>query len=100
MKIVAHDIFEEKGKKITEQSHLKIDSLLAPFKDELKGFKRKVDDIYLSETRERASLKQELKNLKVFRSVPEELAEKNIKVTLVDLEGSTINELSVATGRR
>lgn len=62
-KTLAQDIFEEKGKKFTEQNHSKMDELLSPFRTQIKEFKDKVDVVYHSEAKERASLKQELKTL-------------------------------------
>ena len=65
-KALAHDIFEEKGKTFSEQSQSKLDALLNPFRDQLKDFKQKVDDVYVNEAKERASLKQELDNLRLL----------------------------------
>ena len=65
-KALAQDIFEEKGKKFTEQNQIKLDSVLNPFRDQLKDFKKKVDDVYVNEAKERASLKQELENLRLL----------------------------------
>jgi DNA recombination protein RmuC len=62
-KTLAQEIFEEKGKKFTEQNQTKLDTILNPFRDQLKDFKKKVDDVYVNEVKERASLKQELENL-------------------------------------
>jgi DNA recombination protein RmuC len=63
-KTLAQDIFEEKGKTFSEQNQIKLDAVLNPFRDQLKDFKQKVDDVYVSEAKERASLKQELENLR------------------------------------
>ena len=65
-KSLAHDIFDEKGKTFSEQSKVKLDALLNPFRDQLKDFKQKVEDVYVFEAKERASLKQELENLRVL----------------------------------
>jgi DNA recombination protein RmuC len=65
-KALAHDIFEEKGKTFSEQNQIKLDALLNPFRDQLKDFKQKVDDVYVHEAKERASLKQELENLRIL----------------------------------
>jgi len=65
-KSLAHDIFDEKGKTFSEQSQVKLDALLNPFRDQLKDFKQKVEDVYVFEAKERASLKQELENLRAL----------------------------------
>jgi len=41
-----------------------LDSILKPFGDNIDSFKKKVEEIYISESRERFSLGQELKNLR------------------------------------
>ncbi len=65
-KTLAQEIFEEKGKKFTEQNQTKLDTLLSPFREQLKEFKKKVDDVYVNEAKERASLKKELENLQTL----------------------------------
>ncbi|MCP4294550.1 MAG: DNA recombination protein RmuC, partial [Proteobacteria bacterium] len=62
-KAVANDIFDEKGKKFSENNKEKLNSVLAPFNEQLKEFRKKVDDVYVKEATQRASLKQELLNL-------------------------------------
>jgi DNA recombination protein RmuC len=62
-KALANEIFEEKGKLFSEQNKEKLDVILNPFNTQLKEFKKKVDDVYINETKERASLKLELQNL-------------------------------------
>lgn len=63
-KSLAQDIFEEKGKTFTEQNRNKLDALLTPFREQITDFRKKVDDVYVHEAKERASLKQELEHLR------------------------------------
>ncbi|MBU0481147.1 MAG: DNA recombination protein RmuC [Proteobacteria bacterium] len=63
-KTLAQEIFDEKGKKLGEQSRERLDEILKPFKEEIKDFRKKVDDVYVNEAKERASLKKELQDLK------------------------------------
>lgn len=63
-KTLAQEIFDEKGKKLGEQSRTRLDEILRPFKEEIKDFRKKVDDVYVSEAKERATLKKELQDLK------------------------------------
>jgi DNA recombination protein RmuC len=65
-KTLAQEIFEEKGKKFTEKNQTELDSLLSPFREQLKEFRKKVDDVYVNEAKERASLKNELVNLQAL----------------------------------
>jgi DNA recombination protein RmuC len=60
---LANRIFEEKGKKFTEQNREQLDLVLNPFKEKLKDFEKKVDDVYREENNERINLKAELKQL-------------------------------------
>ena len=65
-KTLAQEIFEEKGKQFTEQNQVKLDTLLNPFRQQLTDFRKKVDDVYVNEAKERASLKKELENLQLL----------------------------------
>ncbi len=63
-RILAQEILDEKSKVFNEQSKTGLKNLLDPFRDQLREFKQKVNDIYINETRERASLKNEIENLR------------------------------------
>lgn len=57
---LANKIFEQNQKKSNDNISL----LLTPFKDQLKSFGSRVDEIYNDETKQRTSLLTEIKNLK------------------------------------
>lgn len=61
---IASKILDEKSEKFTNLNRLNLDSILKPFGDNIDSFKKKVEEIYLIESRERFSLGQELKNLR------------------------------------
>src|SRR5690554_592939 len=61
---IASKILEEKSEKFTNLNRVNLDSILKPFGDNIDSFKKKVEEIYISESRERFSLGQELKNLR------------------------------------
>ena len=63
-KVVAGEIFDERGRQFKETNREELSQVLAPFKQQLEGFRQKVDDVYVSDVRERASLKQELEHLR------------------------------------
>lgn len=65
-KTLAQEIFEEKGKKFTEKNQTELASLLSPFREQLKEFRKKVYAVYVNEAKERASLKNELENLQAL----------------------------------
>ena len=57
-------IMEEKSKKFTEQNKLNLDETLNPLREQLGDFKKKIEDVYDKETRDRVSLFNEITNLK------------------------------------
>lgn len=62
--ILANKILEEKSAKFTIQNKENIDQLLAPLKEKLGDFEKKVEETHKSNLIETSSLRQELKNLK------------------------------------
>lgn len=60
---VANKIFEEKGKTFASTSQQSLDTLLKPFKDQLEGFQKRVNDIHESSTRENANLNAEIRKV-------------------------------------
>ena len=63
-KILAQEIFAEKERTFNAKSGEHLNQVLNPFREQLQDFKKKVDDIYVNDVRERVSLKQELENLR------------------------------------
>ena len=61
---LANRIFEEKQQRYTQQTKHNIEAVLAPFKNELDGFKRQISEQHIREGQERASLKTEILSLK------------------------------------
>jgi DNA recombination protein RmuC len=61
---LAGRILEEKTQKFTEQNRTQLDGLLAPFRDQLGDFRKKVDDMHIDEVKDRASLRQEIHSLR------------------------------------
>jgi DNA recombination protein RmuC len=59
----ANKIFEEKSKKFAEINEEKIGTILNPLKEKITDFQKKVEETYSNETREKASLKQELHHI-------------------------------------
>ena len=62
-KHLAHEIFEARGKVLSDQHHEQLHSLLAPFKEQLGEFRNKVEEVYLEESVSRAALKQQLETM-------------------------------------
>ena len=62
-KILANDLLEEKTKKFTEQHTVRLNEILTPFKEQISGFERKVEETYKSNLKDQTDLKAELKKL-------------------------------------
>lgn len=61
--LLANKIFEEKSQKFADQNRTQLDILLQPLGEKLKDFEKKVNDTHLEDTKERASLKEQLQLL-------------------------------------
>jgi DNA recombination protein RmuC len=60
---LAGKIFEDKSRKFTEQNKENLDTILTPLKERIADFEKKVNDVYISETKERAALAEQLRYL-------------------------------------
>ena len=63
---LANRIFDSKTEKFSKESKEGIETLLNPVREQLKGFQQKVEDVYVKESEGRASLFNEIKNLKAL----------------------------------
>jgi len=61
---LSNKILEEKSKKFTEQNKLNMGEILNPLREQLGDFKKKIEDVYDKETRDRVSLFNEITSLK------------------------------------
>lgn len=61
--LLGNRIFEQHGRGFVDESERRLDSLLLPFREQLGEFKRRVDEIYHTESKDRASLLTEVRNL-------------------------------------
>ena len=62
-KNLANEILEEKTKKFTVQNREGLDEILKPLKEKISSFEKKVEETYDKESKERFSLKEEVKRL-------------------------------------
>lgn len=65
---LANKIMEEKSEKFTEQNKNNIDAIMNPLREQLKDFKKKVEDTYDKESKDRTSLFEQIKQLQVLNS--------------------------------
>ena len=75
---VANKIFEDKSQKLTEQNKENIEGVLKPMREQLVDFKKKVEDVYDKESKDRVSLLTEIIHLK---SLNERISEDAINLT-------------------
>jgi DNA recombination protein RmuC len=59
-KLLSNEILEEKGKSFTELNNKNLSLILNPLKEKIQEFEKQVQETYEKETREKASLKQEI----------------------------------------
>ena len=69
---LANEIFEQKSKVHAEQNRLQLDTILKPFKEQVNSFGKKIEDNYITETKERHLLKDQIIQL---RSLNERLSD-------------------------
>jgi DNA recombination protein RmuC len=61
---LANRIFEEKHKTLAEANKISVEALLEPMSQKLGDFRRRVDEVYADEGKQRASLRTEIQQLK------------------------------------
>lgn len=70
---LANKIFEQKSERFSQQTRTSLDTLLNPFRDQLQDFRKRVEDVYTTETRDRQALRSEIKSLQELnRQITEE----------------------------
>ena len=60
---LANKIFEEKSQRFTEQNKTNIDDILKPLGERIKEFASRVNDIHSTDTKDRATLLEQIKHL-------------------------------------
>ncbi|WP_246069510.1 DNA recombination protein RmuC [Marinobacter piscensis] len=72
---LANRIFEQKNERVSQQTRTSLDTLLNPFRDQLQDFRKRVEDVYTTETRDRQALRSEIKSLQSLnQQITEEAA--------------------------
>ncbi len=59
----AERLFQEKSERFTTQNATQLDGLLSPLKERIQGFEKQIERRFVEETRDRVSLRQEIKSL-------------------------------------
>lgn len=60
---LANRILEEKSKKFAEQNQTSLGQLLNPLREQMGDFRKKIEVVYLDETKERVALKEQIEQL-------------------------------------
>ncbi|MBC2713628.1 MAG: DNA recombination protein RmuC [Desulfosarcina sp.] len=63
-KVLAERILEEKGKTFADHNKAQMDGLIGPLREQLGDFKKRVEDVYDKESRDRVALVNEINHLK------------------------------------
>ncbi|MDY7219054.1 DNA recombination protein RmuC [Denitrificimonas sp. JX-1] len=61
---LAVQIFEARGQALTQSSQQSLEAMLRPFREQIDGFRRKVEDIHHKDAQQQAALQQQLLHLK------------------------------------
>jgi DNA recombination protein RmuC len=61
--LLANRIFEEQGQSFARSNRTQLDGLLMPFREQITEFKQRVEQVYHTESKDRASLLTEVRNL-------------------------------------
>lgn len=77
-KNLANELLDEKSRKFTEINEEKLSALLNPLKEKITDFRTKIEHNFTEETRERASLKQEIGHL---LQLNQQLSQDAVKLT-------------------
>jgi DNA recombination protein RmuC len=75
---LSNKILEEKSKRFTEQNKANIGEVLSPLREQLGDFRKKIEDVYDKETKDRLSLYHEITSLK---SLNEQMSKDAISLT-------------------
>ena len=62
-KNLAAEILEEKSNQFKQTNRESLELLLKPFRDDIEGFRKKVEEVYEKEAQQRFSLKEEIRHL-------------------------------------
>lgn len=60
---VANKIFEEKGKTFTQTSQSSIDSMLKPFREQIEGFQKRINEVHDASTQGNTNLNAEIRKV-------------------------------------
>ena len=63
-KNLANEILDEKSRQFKQSNRESLESLLKPFREQIEGFRKRVDEVYEGEAQQRSSLETEIRRLR------------------------------------
>lgn len=82
---IANKLFEDKSEKFTTQNKSNLEQILSPLREQLTDFKKRVEDVYDKESKERVSL---LKEITLLKDINSRMSDDALKLTKA-LKGDT-----------
>jgi DNA recombination protein RmuC len=79
----AMKLMEERGKAFTETNKKEIDALIAPFKDQLKEFRSRIDEIHSTDAKDRGILHEQIVQLTSVNRVVSEQADRLVSALTI-----------------
>jgi DNA recombination protein RmuC len=76
--LLARQLLDQQSRKLTEQNQANLGVLLGPLREQLGEFRKRVDEVYDQENRERAGLKSEIEGL---RNLNQRISEDAVNLT-------------------
>lgn len=61
---LANRILDEKAAKFAEQNKVSLDGIVNPLKEQLGDFRKRVEDVYVNDTKDRTTLREEIRHLR------------------------------------
>lgn len=62
-KNLANDILDEKSRQFRETNRESLETMLKPFSQNIEAFRKRVEEVYISDTKDRSSLQEQLRSL-------------------------------------
>jgi DNA recombination protein RmuC len=88
MTVEAARIMEERGKAFTETNKKEVDAIVAPFKEKLEEFRKRVDEIHTAETATHGALNERILSLTSLNRSVSEQAERLVRALTVNTKSS------------
>ena len=67
-KTIANEILDDKSRKFTEQNQTNLGHLLNPLREQITDFRKKVEEVYVNESKDRSALSAEVAQLKLLNT--------------------------------